>query len=357
MLEIFFLLLWVLIGSALCSGSEAALASISIIKVKQLVEEKKYGAMALLHIKKNISRASNAIVVLNNVINIVGSVLITASVIKLWGNAWVGICSGLLTFLIVIFAEIIPKSFGYTYPQAISLAIARPLHTIIRLLHPVLWLFNVITTIISRHNTEKVGEKDVLSLIDLAYQDRKIKADEHIIAKRVFQLNDKTVGEIKTPRTVMTYLNCDDILSKSAAKIIASPHSRIPILGETIDDVVGVALKDALLIALIKGDGERPVTEFLQPVIRTLESKKIDELLREFLENKQQLAVIFDEYGGLEGVVTLEDILEELMGREIIDETDRAGDLQKLAKKQAQKKFQESAPHILEDQTDNKSQT
>ncbi len=339
MLDLLILVFFILLGSGLCSCTEAAIASISMMRVRQLQDEKVPGSKALLQIKSRMNETSNTVVLLNNLINIGGSVLVTAWVIHLWGQTWLGLCSGILTALVIIFAEIIPKTLGYHYPLKISLWVARPLYYLIILMKPANYLMNKVTSLFAKSHASPVTERDVLSIVKAAFDDGKISHSEYSIARRAFLLNDKKAGEINTPRTVLTYLYADKTIEECREKIISSVHSRLPIMGKSIDDVIGVALKDELLVALIHNKKEKKIQDFCHNVIITNESKKVDELLQLFIEKKQHMAMVFDEYGGLEGVVTLEDILEELMGKEIVDETDRVEDMESWAKKKAQEKL------------------
>lgn len=339
MVELSIIVFLVVVGSALCSCSEAALASVSLFRVQQLAETQRKDALALSIVKKDMGRASNTIVVFNNVINIVGSMIVTAVVIEAWGKVWLGVCSGVLTILIIFFAEVIPKVIGYTYSEKVCLLIARPLRLLIFIMGPMLYILNTVTEAITRKQANKVTERDVLTIIKAAYRDGKINDSEYEIAKRVFFLNDKMVGEVDTPRTVMTYLKADDTLIHCKDKIISSPHSRMPIIGESIDNVTGIALKQELMSAIIQGDEQKLVKDFSKSAIFAYRSKSLEALLREFINQQQHMAIVLDEYGGVEGVVTLEDILEELVGKEIVDETDHVDNLEIVARKKGEKKL------------------
>lgn len=339
LVQLLLIIFFMIIGSALCSCSEAALASLSLYRIQQLVEAKKPGAKALHYIKKEMGKASNTIVVFNNIINIVGSTVVTAIVIASWGSTWLGICSGILTFLIIIFAEIIPKVIGYTYPENVCLIMSRPLKWLVFLMSPLLYLLNKITTLITQKQNNKVTERDVLTIIKAAYKDGKINNREYEIAMRVFFLNDTTVGEIDTPRIMMTYLKAEETLGACKNKIMTSSHSRMPIIEDSIDNVKGFALKQELMVALIQGQQEKKIESFMKKAIFVYENKSLEYLLQEFIDQQQHMAIVLDEYGGVEGIITLEDILEELMGKEIVDETDKVDDLEIAARKKGKKKL------------------
>ena len=157
--------------------------------------------------------------------------------------------------------------------------------------------------------------------------------------QRVFQLNDLTAGDLMSPRVVITFLKGDLSLAESQEEIITSQHSRILVIGETIDDVLGIVLKDSLLMALIYGQKDRRIADLKREVKVVPSSIRADKLLKVFQESREHLAVVLDEYAGVAGVVTLEDVLEVLTG-EIVDETDRNIDLQEIARKKRKKLLQ-----------------
>ena len=330
----------VIFGSALCSGAETALLSVPIIRVRQLAQTKKPQALALMGIRNRINRPIATIVILNNIFNIVGSIVIGSLATTVFGDAGFGIFSGILTFLVIIFGEIFPKTLSERYSEAISLAIAIPVRLITVFFTPLVLLIEFVTSPVTKgRNLQTTNEAEIKFLTKIGYQEGAIEDDEADMIQRVFQLNDLTAGDLMSPRIVITSLKGDLSLAESQEEIITSQHSRILVIGETVDDVLGIVLKDSLLMGLIYGQSDRKIADLKREVKVVPSSIRADKLLKVFQESREHLAVVLDEYAGVAGVVTLEDVLEVLTG-EIVDETDRNIDLQEIARKKRQKLLQ-----------------
>ncbi|MCC0176874.1 HlyC/CorC family transporter [Waterburya agarophytonicola K14] len=333
MLALIIVVTTVLLGSAFCSGSEAALLSISPIKVRQLAQSKKPAALALAGIRLKVSRPIATIVILNNVFNIVGSILVGSLTTKELGGAWLGVFSGVLTFLIIVFGEIVPKTLCQRYAEPVCLAIAIPVKFLTVIFTPLVWLVeNVTTPFTQGQKMPTTNEAEIKFLTNIGFQEGVIEDDEAEMIQRVFQLNDLNASDLMTPRIIITYLKGDKTLAESQQEIIKSQHTRILVIDDTIDNVTGLVLKDELLTAMIEGQGDRQINDLKRPVQFVPETNRADKLLKVFQDNREHLAVVLDEYGGVAGVVTLEDVLEVLTG-EIVDETDRNVDLQEIARK------------------------
>lgn len=325
--------LLLVISSALCSGSEAALFSITMIKVRQLVELKKRGAQALLTIQENMGRPIAAIVILNNIANIVGSIVVGNIAAEVLGSQWLGVFSGVLTFTVIIFAEIIPKNIGERYAESIALLVAPPVLFITRLLTPVVWLVEVIVSPFTKNSTQyTTNEAEIRLLTKIGHTEGVIELDESEMIQKVFELNDLTAADLMTPRVAMTYLKGALTLKECKDAIINSPHSRFVVVDETPDEIRGVALKDELLIALITSKENNSVDTFTKKILHVYETTYADTLIPLFQKEKQHLAIVTDAYGGVSGVITLEDVLEVLTGQ-IVDETDKVSDLQDFTSK------------------------
>ncbi|MGB5635359.1 MAG: hemolysin family protein [Waterburya sp.] len=323
----------VLLGSAFCSGTETALLSISLVKVRQLAQSKKPAALALASIRLHINRPIATIVILNNIFNIVGSIMIGSLTTKVLGDAWLGVFSGILTFLIIIFGEIVPKTLCQRYAEPVCLFVAIPIRFLTVIFTPLVWIVEHVTApLIQGKSIPTTDEAEIKFLTKIGFQEGMIEDDEAEMIQRVFQLNDLNASDLMSPRIIVTYLKGDQTLNECQSEIIKSQHTRILVINETIDDVIGLVLKDELLTAMIEGNGDRQIHNLKRPVHFVPETNRADKLLKVFQENREHLAVVLDEYGGVAGVVTLEDVLEVLTG-EIVDETDRNVDLQEIARK------------------------
>lgn len=337
MFNLFLSVIIVLAGSAFCSLTETVILSVSDIKVKQWAQSKKPSALVLLQIKKKMSRPIAAIVILNNIFNIVGSIIIGTLTTKVLGNQWLGIFSAILTFLIIIFGEIIPKTVGQRYADNLALWLAFPSKFLALILLPFVWLMEKMTEPFTQGKVlPTTNEMEIKLLTNIGSNEGVIEADEAEMINRVFHLNDLSAYDLMTPRIIITYLKADLTLNQCQDFIIKSEHSRILIVQDSIDDVVGIGFKNELLTAIIKGKGEEKIANLARPANFVPETIRADHLLRNFQELRQHLMVVIDEYGGVSGVVSLEDVLEVLTG-DIVDETDKTISMREIARRKRER--------------------
>ncbi len=334
------IVLIVLCGSAICSSSEAALFSVSPIKVRQLAQSRNPSALALLAIREKMNRPIATLVILNNVFNIIGSIVIGSTAATLLGDTWLGLFSAFLTFLIIIFGEIIPKTLGERYAESLALLIAVPVTWLTLLFTPLVWMMEKVTAPFTQGKKQPTtNEAEIQLLANIGREEGIIEDDEAEMIQGVFRLNDLTAVDVMTPRVAVTYLHGGLTLAECKQKILGSQHTRLIVVEDSIDKVIGVALKDELLSAMIEGKNTQKVATLTREVRFVPEMVRADKLLKAFQENREHLMVVVDEYGGVAGVVTLEDVLEVLTG-EIVDETDRIVDLQEIARKRQARMLQ-----------------
>lgn len=330
--------LMVILISALCSGTEAALFSVPIMKVRQMADEdnikakRKRATKALLTIQERMSRPISTIVILNNIANIGGTTIVTVLANKIYSSLIVGFISGTLTFLVIIFAEIIPKTIGEKHNIKISLIMARPVLLLTKILTPLIWIIEILTRPFTGKDRQimSTDEREIRYMAQLGEEEGVIEADELEMLQGVFQLNDMDARALMTPRISLTCIEGDVSINSVIDEVIESQHSRIVVIGESRDDVLGVVLKSSLLIAMIKGQGEEKVKLHGYKPVEVEHCNKADDILPIFQKSRQHLAIVRDEFGGVDGVVTLEDIIEELTG-EIVDETDMDEDMREVA--------------------------
>ena len=333
MLVLFIAIGIVLLSSAICSGSEAALFSVRIVKVRRLAQSKRPEALALLSIREQMNRPIATIVILNNIANIVGTSVVTVLASDVLGSRWFGLVSGIFTFLVILLSEIIPKTLGERYSDQIALVIARPVAGLTQILTPLIWCIEKITNpLTAGGNSFTTDEAEIKLLAKMGQEAGTIEDDEFEMIRKIFNLNDITAADLMTPRVVMTYLKGDLTLAEAKEDILTSPHSRMIVIEETPDQVIGVVLKNELLGAIIEGKLDRSISNFAHKVHFVLGRKRANQLLSIFQQTRQHLTVVVDEYGGVSGVVTLEDVLEVLTGQ-LVDETDTIVDLQEFARK------------------------
>ena len=326
--------LTVLVVSALCSGTEAALFSTTKAQAKSA---KGYGAAKLREVLEDLTRPVAAIVILNNVANIVGSIVIGALAADVFGSQWLGVFSAVLTLAIIICSEIIPKTLGEQYSLTVSRFMAPSIAKLVRVLHPAIWLIAKITNpITSGRETLTTNEREIVALSQIAKIEGAIEADESEMIRQVFKLKSLTASDIMTHRTMMTTIKNRGIRSWEVREVVTtSQHTRLIVIGDTPDQVLGTVRRDALLVAMLQIETEtttQKVAEHMSTPQEVSEDIAADDLLRFFQKNRQHIAIVKDDFGGVSGVVTLEDVLEVLTG-EIVDETDTVVDLQAEALK------------------------
>ncbi|NMG08895.1 hemolysin family protein [Brasilonema sp. UFV-L1] len=340
MLQLVIVVVTVILGSALCSGTETALFSVSKLRVRQLAQSKNPSAVALLAIRENMNRPIATIVILNNTFNIIGSILTGSIAAKVLGDTWLGVFSGVLTFLIIIFGEIIPKTIGERYAEQIAILAALPVTGLSIVFTPLVWILETVTAPFSKGKKRPTtNEAEIKLLANIGQQEGIIESGEAEMIQRVFRLNDLIAADLMTPRIMLTHIRGNLTLAEGKTDIITSQHTRIIVIDDSIDQVIGFALKQNLLTALVEGKENQKISHLARKVCFVPETIRADKLLKNFLEAHEHLAVVVDEYGNVSGVVTLEDVLEVITG-EIVDETDKTVDLQEIARKKRERMLQ-----------------
>lgn len=320
-----------LLGSAFFSATEAALFSIPINKAKILASKKKKGAEYLLKIKKDMRPTITVLVVFTNIFNIAGSIFVGTIAADVFGSARIGIFSAVLTFLVIIFAEIIPKSIGETFASQVSIFLAKPLFYTTKIFSPLIRLIELFTSPLPKKR-KTISEEEIRTLSNIGFLEGVIEEDEKEMIHRVFLLNDLLAKDVMTPRTVITAFEEGKKLKELEKEIYSLSHSRIPIYKENLDNIIGICHQRELLISFSKGEKEKPVSDFAnRKVIKVYENQKIDQLIPVFRKTRCHLAVVIDDFGGTAGVITLEDVLEQIIGS-VVDETDETGDLREKAR-------------------------
>jgi len=325
-----------LFGSGFFSATEAALFSAPINKAKVLANQKKRGAGFLLKIKKDMRPTITVLVVFTNIFNIAGSIFIGSIAADVFGSASIGLFSAVLTFLVVVFAEIIPKSIGESFAVPISLSLSAPLFYTTKVFSPLVRLIELFTKPLPKKK-KTISEEEIRTLSNIGFLEGVIEEDEKEMIHRVFLLNDLKVKDVMTPRTVVTAFNANKTLEDLEEEIYSLSHSRIPIYKDSLDNIVGICHQRDLLISFSREEKKKPLTDFIsRKAIKVDENEKIDKLIPVFRKTRCHLAIVVDEFGGTAGVITLEDVLEQIIGS-VIDETDETVDLREKARLRGKK--------------------
>ncbi len=326
----FAILLVLLVLSGLFSGSETALVALSMGRVEALRKEGRFGSTALYNLKKDPSQMLTTILIGNNLVNIAASAMATVIATREFGSIGPGVAVGLLTFFILVFGEITPKSLATRYPERISLSIAVPLLVFMRAIYPLVWLFSRFTTWVYHLTGGKeeptVTESELISMLGYGVQEGEIEHDEKEIIERVFSFNDLTVRDVMTPMRDVFSLDGKQTVAEVLPIVIHKPYSRIPLLNkETNHFDKTLHLRD-LLTASSNECHDKTIESIAHEPLFVPQYLAIDELFAKFKRRNRIFAIVVDEFGDERGVVTLEDVMEELVG-EIYDETDIAPDV------------------------------
>lgn len=323
----------VLAVAAFASGSEAALFSVPYSKAKAMAEAKQPGAKALLKIKDNMTYPIGTIVIVNNIATIVGSIVEGTLAHHVFQSLGLSIFVAFFTFCVIILAEIVPKTLGETYAPAVAPLIAPPVLFLTSIFRPVLWLIDqAMRSLRAGHDSKAVSEEEIKIMAQMGRQTGSVEADESQMIRRVFKLNDITADDMMTVAAYLEYVPGDVTLGEQRQRILDLRHSRVPVVGESPEQILGVALTRDLISAIARDEFNATPNDFLQEALRVRNDVAADDLLPLFQGREQHLAVVEDADGRLVGVVTLEDVLEELVG-EIADEKDiRPETIKRLSK-------------------------
>lgn len=326
-------LLVFLILSAFFSGSETALFSLNKLQLKKMQkEESGWRVNSIIKLLHDPQKTLITILTGNMFVNIAASSLATYLAIKLFGNVGIGIAGGIMIFMILVFGEIIPKSLAISNAETIAKKIARPVEIISSFLFPLIFFFKIIINALyyffgkkKVKEKKEITEEDLITLINVGEDEGVIEEEEKKMIRNIFEFGDTMVKEVMVPRVDMACIPSEAKLNSILRLIKKMGHSRIPVYKETIDNIIGILYTKDLLVVYeqwYKSKEKFDLKKIIRRAYFVPENKKIDDLLDIFQRDKIQIAIAIDEYGGTAGLVTMEDVVEEIVG-EIIDEYDK----------------------------------
>ncbi|MBR2370245.1 MAG: DUF21 domain-containing protein [Paludibacteraceae bacterium] len=334
MIMIFVYLFGALAVSFLCSVLEAVLLSTPMSFITAKEQEGKKSATVLKDLKNNVDRPVGAILSLNTIAHTIGSAGVGAEVTRIWGDEWFGIASVVLTLLILIFSEIIPKTIGSNSWRSLALPSAGVIKYLIYITYPFVILSELITKLFStkeKDNAVTVSREEVSAMVDMGTDEGVFKESESRIIKSCLKLSNVKAKEIMTPKIVLEM--ADESMSlKEFYDANDWRFSRIPIFKEDKDNVTGYVLKDIILEELSEDQFDIKLSEMKRPILTFSEDESVFTIWEKMLGMREHISIIVDEFGGLRGVVTMEDVLETMIGVEIVDEQDTTTDMQELAR-------------------------
>jgi CBS domain containing-hemolysin-like protein len=296
----------------------------------------KQGKM-LQKLKDDINRPLAAILTLNTISHTLGAAGMGAQVLYLYGSGAVAIASAVLTFCILVFSEILPKTIGAYFCRSLAIPSAYLIRFLMVIAFPFVWLSNTLSKSISSKE-DKVSREEIAAMAEMGEDEGSIDEQESDIIENLFRLKEIQIEDILTPRSVIYAFEDTQTVGKIMDSTEDIIFSRIPVFNDNIDNIIGMVYKDNLLETMADDYFEKTMSELIEPVEQVYEKESVETVLNKFIKNRSHMFIVKDEFGGTTGIVTLEDCIETLLGVEIMDESDEVADMRKLAKDQQRQK-------------------
>ena len=321
--------------SFLCSLLEAVILSVNHPYIEVLTQERPKAGNRLKNLKENTDRSLAAILTLNTFAHTIGAAGVGAEVQRVFGDYWLTFASIILTLFILVFSEIIPKSVGAAKWKRLAPVSGTIIHYLIKLLFPLVWLLEHISKRIQPDGFQgEVTREEMIAAAELGEDQGALEADETRVIKNLLQLDNILAEDVMTPSTVMLTFEKDQTVEEVLKEHTPIRFSRIPVIKEDLDDVIGVVLRSELLDAISNNNEHKRMAEMVHPLHTVSPEDSVGTLFDRFIERRDHIFLVVDEYGSTQGLVTLEDAIETLLGVEIVDESDSVDDMRELARQQ-----------------------
>ncbi|MGY5615113.1 CNNM domain-containing protein [Vibrio brasiliensis] len=317
--------------SFICSVLEAVLLSISPSYIAQLRQQGHPAATSLAKLKTDIDRPLASILTLNTIAHTIGAATAGAQAAVVFGSQWLGVFSGVLTLGILVFSEIVPKTIGATYWRQLAPAAATTLRWMVWSLTPFVWFSEQITKRLSRGHQAPKMRDELSAMAILARESGEFAEGESKMLNNLLGIQDVLVTQVMTPRPVVFRVDAEMTINEFLEKHKDSPFSRPLVYSQSNDNIIGFVHRLELFKLQHSGCGEKQLGAVMRPVHVLLNTIKLPKAFEQMMAKRLQLAMVVDEYGTIQGILTLEDVFEHLVGEEIVDEADRATDMQELA--------------------------
>lgn len=322
----------VLVTSALCSLFEAVLYAVPRSHVELLRRSGRPAGRILYQLRQRVDRPIAAILSLNTIANTGGGAVAGALAANALGASRLGYFSAAFTLAILLLAEVVPKTVGVVHARALAGWIAYPLQWLVVLFRPLTALTNLVTRLVGSGRDEaRVSDEEVLTLVGSGLRTGDFKPHEAEVITNVLALERTIAKDVLTPRTVVFSLGSATTVAEAAGNPALPKHTRVPVYDADPEDVVGLVHRMDILMAMVHGRSDATLEALMRPIDFVVETTPLDRLLRRFLERRRHMVAVIDEFGGFAGIVTLEDVLEELIGQEIVDESDQITDFRAYA--------------------------
>lgn len=335
--DAFLLLLYVFLAlffSFMCSLAEATLLSITPSYIAGLKQTNPKKAAQLQRLKvDNIDQSLAAILTVNTIAHTLGAIGAGSKATAVFGDAWFGVFSAVMTLLILFLTEIVPKTLGATYWRQFASFSTVYVNVLIKSMYPLIVVSEKLTKLISGgKKLHDFNRDEFVAMAGIGREQGLINDRESKIIRNLFLFKSVEASTVMTPRIVVSALQKDQTVEEVLSDPAKATFSRLPLYSTDLDSVVGFVLREDLLVAKNQGQGQRAITDFRRDIVAVIASTPLSRLLETLLEQRQHIALVVGEYGETKGLVTLEDVVETLLGIEILDEGDKVDDMQKLAR-------------------------
>ncbi len=341
------LIILLIVLSAIFSGSEMAFSSVNKIRLKNYAAQGDKRAQKALKIANAFDDALTTILIGNNIVNILSTSISTVLFTQILGSGGVGVATVVMTILVLVFGEITPKSYAKSHAESIALIMAEPLWLLIKLMTPVVFLFKILQNAMKpKESQPTVTEDELKYMIEEIEEQGVLEEQESDLVKSALEFDEITVDEILIPRVNVVAVERNEDFGKIKELFLTEMYSRLPVYEKNLDNIIGV-ITNKSFFRLVSENSE-DISGIIQDVIHLSDLKLISEALKEMQKNKMHMAVILDQYGGTKGIITMEDIIEELVG-EIYDENDEVVDtFQKISENEYEVSGELSISDLLE---------
>lgn len=332
-MTLLFIYLMIAIGvSFLCSILEAVLLSITPSYLEKLSIEKPRSGKVIAKVKGRMDESLSSILILNTFAHTMGAAGVGSQALQVFGPEWETLIAVVLTLAILYFSEIIPKTLGATFWRSLAVPASLIISWLVKLVYPLVWISTRLTKLFSNNKENEITREEIIALASLGHRDGALFSQENEYLANLLKLHDIRTEEILTPRTVVHMLDENMTVKEALDHPLTQQFTRIPIYGAGMDDITGKVIRVDLFDAERNGRGEEPIRNLAKKIIRVSEKLPVQNLIDMFIKNHMHLFLVEDEFGQTSGIVTLEDAIETLLGREIVDESDTVADMQELAR-------------------------
>jgi len=332
--------------SFLCSVLEAVLLSITPSYIEKTLVDRPRAGRLLTTVKERLDESLSSILILNTFAHTMGAAGVGSQAIRIYGEKWETLIAVLLTLAILYFSEIIPKTLGATYWRKLAIPAAFMIKWLVRLVYPLVWLSTRLTKLFSKNRSNEITREEIIALASLGHKDGTLFQQENEYLSNILRLREIRTEQILTPRTVVHMFDESISVTEALNDHRTREFTRIPIYRDTPDNITGKIIKHDLFEAERNGNGAAPIRDYAKKIYRVSEKLPVQKLLDLFIKQRAHLFLVEDEFGQTAGIVTLEDVIETLLGREIVDESDTIEDMQELARTKYRERLRQDDKNI-----------